>query len=88
MADRRLQALSERSVIDRDEYSSLDEFFEKFLSDEFASTPVHKSLFETITELQSNMSDMSATDKDSDDNDDVELSHALVIQAFVIMLHF
>lgn len=34
------------------------------------------------------MSDISATDKDSDDNDDVELSHALVIQAFVIMLHY
>lgn len=33
VADKRLQALAERSVINRDESSYLDEFLDKFLSD-------------------------------------------------------
>ena len=66
-----------------------DDFMDTFMSEENAeSNAVHKSLLDTISKIQETMSDLSVTDKDSDDDEDVDLSNTLVIQAFGVMCHF
>ena len=52
---------------------------DKFMSDEVSSMQHHKSLFDTIAKLTIMHSDISATERDSDDADDVNLSDVLTI---------
>ena len=77
--DARLKALAEAPSMPADERNPVDYFMDKFMSDDVSSSLIHKSLFDTIAKLSIAQSDISATEKDSDDEDDVNLSDVLTI---------
>ena len=79
MEDDELRALADAPFQPDSEKTHVDEFMDKFMSDEVSSMQHHKSLFDTIAKLTIAHSDISATERDSDDDDDVNLSDVLTI---------